>query len=307
MVRPDFPRTLAEFQSCFAADDDCRRYLVDCSWPYGYRCPRCGHAAAYELSTRGLLQCRSCRHQVVGDGGYGAASNAGTSVYGFRRRTWWRHFTPGFSAVQLQRQSSVSLGTRRHGRCCRQLRRAMVRRRETASVAPSKWMRPMSAASRRGVAADGRDSISRSSWAAVEVRGRGSGRIRLDVEDLSAASLVPFVESIGGTGEHAAAVCGKDTAPLRKTYDYRPSTVGNPKNRPSLFLGRRAFSNLKTWLTGTHSRGEFDAPAPLRQRVRVPFQSVPRTDGCIPITAGPYDATRTDYPQDVVRGGVNRP
>src|SRR5512134_1977283 len=65
MARPDFPRTLAEFRSRFVTEEDCRRYLVECRWPDGYRCPRCAHAEAYELSNRALFQCRSCRHQVV--------------------------------------------------------------------------------------------------------------------------------------------------------------------------------------------------------------------------------------------------
>ena len=46
---------------------------------------------------------------------------------------------------------------------------------------------------------------------AVEVRGRGSGRIRLAVvEDLSAASLVPFVEASVEPGSILLAVCGGD-------------------------------------------------------------------------------------------------
>ena len=89
---------------------------------------------------------------------------------------------------------------------------------------------------------------------AVEVRGRGSGRIRLAVvEDLSAASLVPFVEVSVEQGSTLLADGWQGYAPLRKTYDYRPSTVGNPKNAAKLFPRvHRAFSNLKTWLKGTH-------------------------------------------------------
>jgi hypothetical protein len=34
-MRPDFPRTLAEFQSRFATEEPCRRYLVACRWPDG--------------------------------------------------------------------------------------------------------------------------------------------------------------------------------------------------------------------------------------------------------------------------------
>ena len=64
MARPDFPRSLAEFQSRFASEEDCRRYLMACRWPDGFRCPRCGKREACELATRELLQCRSCRHQA---------------------------------------------------------------------------------------------------------------------------------------------------------------------------------------------------------------------------------------------------
>ena len=39
MARPDFPRSLAEFQARFASDEACRRYLVACRWPDGFRCP----------------------------------------------------------------------------------------------------------------------------------------------------------------------------------------------------------------------------------------------------------------------------
>jgi Transposase zinc-ribbon domain len=42
MPRPDFPKTLAEFQVRFATEDACRRYLMESRWPNGYRCPRCG-------------------------------------------------------------------------------------------------------------------------------------------------------------------------------------------------------------------------------------------------------------------------
>jgi Transposase zinc-ribbon domain len=60
MARPDFPRSLAEFQDRFATEADCHRYLVACRWPEGFRCPRCDEPDAYELAGRELLQCRSC-------------------------------------------------------------------------------------------------------------------------------------------------------------------------------------------------------------------------------------------------------
>ena len=89
---------------------------------------------------------------------------------------------------------------------------------------------------------------------AVEVRGHGSGRIRLAVvEDVSVGSLVPFVEASVEPGSEVLTDGWQGYAPLRKTYDHRPTTQGDPKNAAKLFPRvDRAFSNLKTWLKGTH-------------------------------------------------------
>ena len=64
MARPDFPRNLAEFQSRFAFDEVCRRYLVACRWPERFRCPGCGDGGSCALAKRELLQCRACRCQT---------------------------------------------------------------------------------------------------------------------------------------------------------------------------------------------------------------------------------------------------
>lgn len=89
MPRPDFPHTLSEFQARFGTEDDCRRYLVECRWPDGYWCPRCGHTQAYELATRRLLQCSSCRHQ--------ASVTAGTVLHRARvpLHLWFLGSIPG--------------------------------------------------------------------------------------------------------------------------------------------------------------------------------------------------------------------
>jgi hypothetical protein len=48
----------------FAFDEACRRYLMACRWPGGFRCPTCGDASSYLLAARELLQCRACRRQT---------------------------------------------------------------------------------------------------------------------------------------------------------------------------------------------------------------------------------------------------
>ena len=107
MARPTFPRTLAEFQARLADEAACRTYLATSRWPTGYRCPRCGHAQAFELPRRGLWQCKACGHQT--------SVTAGTVLHRSRtslREWFWAAYlvtthTPGMSALQLQRQLGI--------------------------------------------------------------------------------------------------------------------------------------------------------------------------------------------------------
>jgi transposase-like protein len=254
MARSDFPRSLAEFQDRFASEADCHRYLVACRWPDGFRCPRCGEPEAYELAGRELLQCRSCRHQT--------SVTAGTVLDRTRvpLRLWFAAaylvttHTPGFSAVQLQRL----LGLARYETAwtmLHKLRRAMLRpergRLSGVVEVDEAYVGGLEEGRRGGRRRDSSKSIV---VGAVEVRGRGSGRVRLAVvDDLSAASLVPFVEASVEPGSAVLTDGWQGYAPLRRGYDHRPATVGDPRNA-SVLLPRvhRAFSNLKTWLRGTH-------------------------------------------------------
>jgi transposase-like protein len=54
------------FRDRFASEEDCIGFLYEAKWPVGFECPRCGHGAAYVISSRRLplYQCRSCRHQT---------------------------------------------------------------------------------------------------------------------------------------------------------------------------------------------------------------------------------------------------
>jgi len=59
----DLPRTLPAFTRCFGADAKCRAYLVQVSWPDGFRCSGCGHAEAWSHNKRLIEGCRSCGRQ----------------------------------------------------------------------------------------------------------------------------------------------------------------------------------------------------------------------------------------------------
>jgi transposase-like protein len=100
-----------------------------------------------------------------------------------------------------------------------------------------------------------RDSTKTIVVGAVEIRGQGSGRVRLSViEDLSAASLVGFLEqSVAPCSVVHTDGWGGYRPLANKGYDHRRETQGHAKNAVKLFPRvHRVFSNLKTWLAGTH-------------------------------------------------------
>ena len=92
--------------------------------------------------------------------------------------------------------------------------------------------------------------------AAVEVRARGSGRVRLQVvADASARSLTGFVKATVERGAVIRTDGWQGYAPLASLgYRHRPRTRGDNPRRAAKPLPRvhRVFGNLQTWLRGTH-------------------------------------------------------
>ena len=91
--------------------------------------------------------------------------------------------------------------------------------------------------------------------AAVEIRGRGSGRVRLGVvEDVSGSSLGGFVEGAVEPGSVVFTDGWMGYVALRKKgYDHQPNTQGAAENAAKILPRvHRIVSNPKTWLMGTH-------------------------------------------------------
>lgn len=248
--------SIVEFQRQFADEAACLEYLAASRWPEGYVCPACGCRQAWVLERRHLWECSACGRQT--------SVTAGTVMHRTRTplRLWfWAAYlvathTPGISAVQLQRQLAIG-------------------RYETAWLILQKLRRAMLAPQREPLKGEvevdetfvgGRNSYRRGGrdrvgkvlvGVAVEVRGKGSGRLRLAVlPDASAHSLLSFlidavgaeaiVHSDGWRGYWGLSEAGYDHRPIKQHWD-------DPDAR-KLILPRahRASSNLKTWLAGTH-------------------------------------------------------
>ena len=75
MPRPAFPRTLREFQSMFATEEACQKYLAECRWPDGFVCTQCGNHRSYQIVKARRWQWTDCRYQVSLDGWDGPAQH----------------------------------------------------------------------------------------------------------------------------------------------------------------------------------------------------------------------------------------
>lgn len=96
--------SLTEFLGKYGSETPCAAALFDWRWPRGFVCPECGHAdGCVKVQTRGLLQCKHCRHQ--------ASLSAGT-VFAYTKlplTTWFLAMylltqqKNGISALELKR------------------------------------------------------------------------------------------------------------------------------------------------------------------------------------------------------------
>jgi hypothetical protein len=247
-----------EFQERFATEEACREYLFACRWPDGFVCRRCqGREVGAMHTRRRVWQCKQCGAQT--------SVTAGTVMHNTQTplRLWfWAAYLvathhPGISAVQLQRQ----LGIARHERAwmmLHKLRRAMIapeREPLKREVEVDEFFLGGLEKGLAGGRARGKKVLC---GVAVEVRGRGSGRVRLAaLHDASMRSLSGFVKATtelgaiirtdGWKGYYGLTELGYDHAP----FSEGPEPVGEP---PYLPRAHRTISNLKAWLHGTHRR-----------------------------------------------------
>ena len=185
-----------EFQAQFGTEEACREYLFACRWPDGFRCRSCGGDEVGVMhSARRVWQCRRCGAQ--------SSVTAGTVMHGTRmplQRWFWAAYLvathdPGSSAVQLQRQ----LGIRRHETAwmmLHKLRAAMGRAAARAAQTRGRGRRVLLGGFEEGLKGGRARGKKTLCGVAVEVRGKGSGRVRLQVlADASVESLGPFVDT----------------------------------------------------------------------------------------------------------------
>jgi len=161
--------------------------------------------------------------------------------------------TPGYSALQLQRQ----LGIKRYETAwtmLHKLRRAMVRPDRETLKEKVEVDEAYVGGPEVGLKG-GRQLLDKALVvAAVEIRGKASGRVRLRVvADASAASLSGFVQANVAPGTIVMTDGWQGYTPLSGMgYRHRPKTQGPHPKRYIPPRVHRVFGNLQTWLRGTH-------------------------------------------------------
>ena len=207
------------------------------------------------MHRRLVWQCKRCGMQT--------SVTAGTVMHKTRTPLvlwFWAAYlvathTPGISAVQLQRQ----LGIPRYETAwliLHKLRRAMVNpereplRREVEL--DETYVGGRHSARRGGRQREGKTLVG----VAVEVRGSGSGRVRMSV--LSGLDQDTLAGSVGELVEPGAIVHTDGWSGYGKLnesgFDHRPRLQHSrgPDRQFDLPRADRAISNLKNWLQGTH-------------------------------------------------------
>jgi len=106
-----FPTSLPEFQKVFPDSAACAKYLESVRWPDGFSCPACRHIGEpYRFRTRSstVLRCRECKTNAsLTAGTVMQSSHTPLSIW------FWGAYlvttqTPGQSALQFQRQLGLS-------------------------------------------------------------------------------------------------------------------------------------------------------------------------------------------------------
>jgi hypothetical protein len=256
----DHPLSLPDFQRRFPDDEACGRYLFDLRWPDGWRCPAgCGGTEFHLYDGGRGFFCRKCRKR--------RSLTAGTIMHRSKQSllTWFygaflvTTLTPGISAVQFQRQLRLSRNETAF-QMLHKLRAAMVNpEREPLHGVVEVDETFIGGRNRKGVQ-QGRGTQDKALVVgAVEVRAtqRGhhrAGRVRLRlIADASAASLGRFVQESVARGTVVRTDGWRGYA--LKNLGVRHQTITDKDaGDPGLALPviHREFSNLKTWLSGTH-------------------------------------------------------
>jgi len=242
---------LIEFEKNFSTEKQCREYLFKLRWPDGYRCPRCQHDKAWQLSDI-KFKCRSC--------GYQTSVIAGTIFQGTHKSLtlWFRAIwyvtsqKNGSSAKNLQK--ILGLGSYETAWLwLHKIRRAMIRpgRDKLHGIVEvdEAYIGGPEKGGKRGRGADNKVLVA----IAVEVNDNKIGRIRMGViNDASSKSLHGFVQSVVEIGSRIVTDGWSGYNKLQKNGYSQKILMRKSQNEDNLLPHvHTVVSLLRRWLLGT--------------------------------------------------------
>jgi len=250
-----YPRTFQEFDKWFLDEELCLAYIRKIRWPNGFICPHCGaHPKTPSWMGRGLLLCTHCKKQT--------SITAGTLFHQTHKplRTWFlamwfltsqKH---GTSALGLQRV--LGLGSYNTAwNWLHKLRRAMIspeRSLLSGRVEVDETYLGGVGTGPRGRGAERKAIV----VIAAEVRGRGTGRIRMSVTpDVSSASLHPFISENVSKGAEIKTDGWSGYNGVKKLgYTHVVSNISASKDPAHIAMPRvhHVASLLDRWWLGIH-------------------------------------------------------
>lgn len=256
---------MREFRDRFASRKACLEYLVQSRWPEGFVCPHCKHAGGWLMEDRFLYRCGQCKRDT--------SPTAGTAMHRSKipiQDWFWAAYmvathTPGLSAKQLQRY----LGTSSYETAwylLQRFRRAMVNdNRSTLSgtVEADETLigGPAKGKKGRGVAKGENKSLVLGMVEVLSYKDSGgktkkrAGRVRLEVaETADEQTIWAFLDKNLSPGSKVQTDGWRgysETALL--DYRHKVKVQDSPQSASRMAPHiHRVFSNLKTWLLGTH-------------------------------------------------------
>lgn len=251
----DYPATFQEFDEWFSCEDACLGFISKLRWPTGFICPDCGfHPESPSLMGRGLYLCVKCKKQT--------SITAGTLFHRTHKplRIWflamWFVTSQKYGTSALGLQRVLGLGSYNTAwNWLHKLRRAMVRPgrdRLTGTVEVDETYVGGVGTGVRGRGAERKSIVA----IAVEVRGRGMGRIRMSViPDVSSNSLHAFiVDSVEKGSEIRSDGWSGYNGLKKKGYSHDAVNISASGDPAHVVMPRvhRIASQLDRWWLGIH-------------------------------------------------------
>lgn len=244
----NYPQNYQNLLQSFSGQSECLRYLASIRWKDGFVCPRCGHSEAWQ-SQRGLWICQECEHH--------ASVLAGTLFQDtklplnlwFQLIWWFMGQKSGASALSLQRNFGVG-----------SYRTAWALLAKLRSCTEQTHRQPLQGAVEVDEAFMGGRNNKEIIGIAAEIRGQGTGRIRLcHLQGRSVEEIHGFITALVEPGSRiisdrhksypAIVKKGYDHEPKRKPYSWEEVSGDDERLLPRV---HRVASLLKRWYYGTY-------------------------------------------------------